>query len=106
VASKALQNDKGNCFFSDPRMSGNCLHVTSTAFCKQRKTDIKSLSHCEGCEKQVESSWMCVSCGQIGCGRYSFLSKTNRFISGHALNHYEKSSHPIAIDIESLAYHW
>lgn len=40
----------------------------------------------------TDNLWICLVCGQIGCGRAK---------QGHALAHYETTSHLYALDIET-----
>nr|CAD7424200.1 unnamed protein product [Timema monikensis] len=42
--------------------------------------------------------WLCLHCGNIGCGRY---------VNGHAKEHCEQSSdHCLCMDCDSLAIYW
>ncbi|KAL1922380.1 uncharacterized protein VTP21DRAFT_9919 [Calcarisporiella thermophila] len=40
----------------------------------------------------TESTYICLTCGNIGCGRY---------INHHALDHYDATKHPLAIDVRN-----
>lgn len=59
----------------------------------------ENLTQCELCDLQ-ENLWICLGCGQIGCGRqqYGLELKGN----SHALKHYEDCQHPVAIKLGSL----
>ncbi|XP_074593828.1 BRCA1-associated protein [Brevipalpus obovatus] len=46
-------------------------------------------NHCFKCGSQ-ESLWICVICGNIGCGRY---------VEGHAKLHYQETQHTYALEI-------
>ncbi|CAG2101490.1 unnamed protein product [Medioppia subpectinata] len=49
---------------------------------------------CSVC-KSKKSSWICVHCGQVGCGRY---------VSGHAKQHFEQmAAHSLCFDSDSFA---
>ncbi|CAG2101489.1 unnamed protein product [Medioppia subpectinata] len=52
---------------------------------------------CSVC-KSKKSSWICVHCGQVGCGRY---------VSGHAKQHFEQmAAHSLCFDSDSFAVFW
>lgn len=79
-----------------------CLHFSTSNF--HPETVIKSLKEsddehrfCSECQEETESKWICLSCGVISCGRY---------VKGHALEHFKKSKHLFALDLESKACHW
>lgn len=58
------------------------------------------LSKCHDCELK-ENLWICLHCGQIGCGREQFgLSLKG---NSHALAHYELCEHPVAVKLGSLS---
>ena len=48
-----------------------------------------------------DSVWICVTCGQLNCGRY---------VKAHALAHYEKASygnkHPVCLECNELSVFW
>ena len=48
-----------------------------------------------------ESVWICVTCGQLNCGRY---------VKAHALSHYEKApegnAHPVCLECNELSVFW
>ncbi|TGZ85629.1 zf-UBP-domain-containing protein [Ascodesmis nigricans] len=46
---------------------------------------------CFGCA-EFENLWICLICGNIGCGRYE---------KGHAIQHYKETGHAYSMDIES-----
>ena len=45
--------------------------------------------------------WICVTCGQLNCGRY---------VKAHALSHYEKApegnAHPVCLECNELSVFW
>ena len=48
-------------------------------------------SECSVCHSE-ENVWLCLVCGNIGCGRYD---------GAHAFDHFKQTSHSLAMDIES-----
>ena len=48
-----------------------------------------------------ESVWICVTCGQLNCGRY---------VKAHALSHYDKvpdgNGHPVCLECNELSVFW
>ena len=49
-----------------------------------------------------ESVWICVTCGQLNCGRY---------VKAHALSHYDNTSaegngHPVCLECNELSVFW
>jgi Zn-finger in ubiquitin-hydrolases and other protein/BRCA1-associated protein 2/Ring finger domain len=48
-------------------------------------------SECEQC-RALEDLWICLVCGNVGCGRYS---------GGHAVDHFEQTDHSYALDVNT-----
>jgi uncharacterized UBP type Zn finger protein len=68
----------------------NNLNTTTTATSSASfQDDFMNECHECGC---TDNLWICLVCGQIGCGRGK---------QGHALAHYETTSHLYALDIET-----
>ncbi|CDR43782.1 CYFA0S12e04280g1_1 [Cyberlindnera fabianii] len=57
------------------------------------------LKHCAQCELD-QNLWICLTCGQIGCGRAQFGGVPG---NTHALAHYKDVGHPIAVKLGSLS---
>ena len=77
-----------------------CVHSENLAN-DNHETKLKSDSFtCSQCELN-ENLWICLICGQIGCGRsqYGLDLKGN----SHALKHFEDSQHAVAIKLGSLS---
>eukprot|EP00127_Corallochytrium_limacisporum_P005874 Clim_evm19s214 gene=Clim_evmTU19s214 len=62
----------------------------SCPVCRHAQRPVEENS-CGVCGKQ-ESLWICLICGNIGCGRYS---------SGHAYQHFVDSAHNFSMEIET-----
>ncbi|KAL7578343.1 hypothetical protein ACA910_012749 [Epithemia clementina (nom. ined.)] len=63
------------------------------------KTELQALSHeshehlsCFRCELE-ETLWVCLTCGFVGCGRYS-----NR----HSVEHFDETGHPFSLELATL----
>ncbi|KZT42965.1 ubiquitinyl hydrolase [Sistotremastrum suecicum HHB10207 ss-3] len=54
--------------------------------------------HCSECDLQ-ENLWLCMTCGNIGCGRQQFGGIGG---NGHGLKHYESSHHPVAVKLGTI----
>ena len=55
----------------------------------RKSQEEKRVDRCTECEA-TDNLWICLLCGHIGCGRYD---------SGHAIDHYDKTSHCFAMEI-------
>ncbi|KAI8923549.1 hypothetical protein BC831DRAFT_470612 [Entophlyctis helioformis] len=58
--------------------------------------EVESTLSCHGCDQSTASRWICLACGEVNCGR---------FVKAHALAHYQESTHPVALDLDSRACH-
>ena len=63
--------------------------TTSITASATSTTSNHSKLYCDKCEMK-ETLWVCLSCGIIGCGRYSL---------GHAEQHYNDSLHPFSLEL-------
>ncbi|KAJ7337533.1 hypothetical protein DFH08DRAFT_255496 [Mycena albidolilacea] len=54
------------------------------------------LAHCVACEL-TSNLWLCLTCGSLGCGRRQVLGG-----NGHALNHFEATSHPTSVKLGTI----
>ncbi|KAF1834337.1 RING-10 protein [Decorospora gaudefroyi] len=67
-----------------------CRYTQNDAFTSHRGADGDSPENeCSVCAS-TENLWICLICGNIGCGRYD---------SAHAFAHYEATSHTYAMDV-------
>lgn len=57
------------------------------------------LTQCSMCGLQ-ENLWLCLTCGVTGCGREQFGSSLKG--NSHALEHFQKSNHAVAVKLGSL----
>lgn len=68
----------------------NYLSLTTTSL--QENHNQKDDLFCKSCAMQ-ETLWICLTCGFVGCGRYSHR---------HAAQHYDDSSHPYSLELATL----
>ena len=74
-----------------------CEHALNLQQSFYRKGD---LSRCELCGLK-ENLWICLHCGNIGCGRQQFGSTLPG--NSHALEHFSNTGHPVAVKLGSLS---
>jgi len=74
---------------------GHCLEKwgdTSCPVCRYSQTPEEvGGNHCFECDS-TESLWICLICGQVGCGRY---------VDGHAYKHFEGTNHTYAMQLSN-----
>ena len=56
------------------------------------------MAHCSKCNLK-ENLWLCLTCGALGCGRELYAGLGG---NGHALAHFEESSHPICVKLGTI----
>lgn len=84
----------------DTRTNTRSLHHTSTSRTSTTTTTTGALSHhdettdlfCGECAMH-KTLWVCLTCGFVGCGRYS-----NR----HSVQHFEQTRHPYSLELATL----
>ncbi|GMM32899.1 ubiquitin-specific protease [Saccharomycopsis crataegensis] len=75
-----------------------CRHSESLA--KFIPENYSLAKHCSSCDVD-ENLWLCLHCGNIGCGRQQFGGLKG---NSHALAHYDQNNdHPVAIKLGSLS---
>lgn len=75
-----------------------CYH-TSELVQQTHSTVLGSdLAHCSSCDLK-ENLWLCLTCGNLGCGRAQFGGLGG---NGHGLAHYEASKHPVSVKMGSI----
>lgn len=52
----------------------------------------ENLAKCNSCDIE-KNTWVCLICGNIGCGRYN---------SAHAHDHFQSSLHNFALELQSF----
>ena len=85
--------DDEDVFFGEKKF--DCLHVSGSS--KRGINSDKREDKCGACG--LESNlWSCLECGYIGCGREQYGIEG----SGHALCHFQETSHPVSAFIRDL----
>ncbi|KAM9311672.1 ubiquitin carboxyl-terminal hydrolase 44 [Gastrophryne carolinensis] len=69
-----------------------CRHVGRLRLAQDHSILNPQKWHCVDCNT-TESVWACLSCAHVACGRY---------IEEHALQHFQESKHPIALEVNEL----
>ncbi|KTW31125.1 ubiquitin-specific protease UBP14 [Pneumocystis jirovecii RU7] len=77
----------------------SCEHVFSLLQDNMTEDFNQSLSLCVECDLK-ENLWLCLQCGNVGCGRRQFFENSG---NEHALQHFEKTLHPISIKLGTIA---
>ncbi|OAJ40587.1 hypothetical protein BDEG_24304 [Batrachochytrium dendrobatidis JEL423] len=75
-----------------------CSHTKDLVQTQPRKLEGKAFAHCQNCDLQ-ENLWLCLSCGNIGCGRAQYGGLGG---NGHALSHFDAENHPIAVKLGTI----
>ena len=57
-----------------------------------------NLSQCKNCELK-ENLWLCLICGNIGCGRQQFGGLGG---NGHGMSHFDTTHHSIAVKLGTI----
>ena len=58
------------------------------------------LGHCRECDLK-ENLWLCLTCGNLGCGRSSFMGMGAPG-NNHQVEHNKSTGHPVAVKLGSL----
>ncbi|KAJ5585345.1 uncharacterized protein N7459_005145 [Penicillium hispanicum] len=75
-----------------------CEHTLCLAQQEVENSESKDSSQCSTCDLK-ENLWICLECGNIGCGRSQFGGTKG---NSHALAHAESSSHGVAVKLGSI----
>lgn len=55
-------------------------------------------SHCDECDLK-ENLWLCLTCGNIGCGRRQYDGSGG---NNHGVNHYDVTRHPVSCKLGTI----
>jgi len=71
----------------------NCEHVSEFVKNTDGISEAFRNNSCKGCNDKSEN-WYCLTCGDVFCSRY---------VSGHGVDHYEKTGHAILMSFSDLS---
>jgi ubiquitin carboxyl-terminal hydrolase 5/13 len=75
-----------------------CEHILTLQQETPKKIESQDLGHCSLCELQ-ENLWLCLQCGNLGCGRAQFGGLRG---NSHALEHKNQTGHAVAVKLGSI----
>jgi ubiquitin carboxyl-terminal hydrolase 5/13 len=75
-----------------------CEHTLCLEQAAARVIASQDLGHCSQCELN-ENLWLCLTCGNLGCGRSQFGGVGG---NSHGVAHKNETSHPVAVKLGSL----
>ncbi|CAG8499164.1 5681_t:CDS:10 [Paraglomus brasilianum] len=75
-----------------------CDHTRQLVQDPKTLLESQSLAHCNDCDLK-ENLWLCLTCGNLGCGRQQFGGITG---NSHGVAHYEKTKHPVSCKLGTI----
>jgi len=75
-----------------------CEHTLTLYQPEARPIPAEGLAHCSKCDLK-ENLWLCMTCGNLACGRSQFGGVNG---NGHALLHFNETSHPTAAKLGTI----
>ncbi|KAL5431330.1 hypothetical protein PMIN06_012341 [Paraphaeosphaeria minitans] len=75
-----------------------CEHTLCLEQDAARQIESQGLGQCSSCDLK-ENLWLCLSCGNLGCGRQQFGGVGG---NSHGVAHTKSSGHPVAVKLGSL----
>lgn len=76
----------------------SCEHVLCLEQGPSRQIASQDLGHCSMCELK-ENLWLCLECGNLGCGRQQFGGIAG---NSHGVEHVNTSGHNVAVKLGSI----
>lgn len=76
----------------------SCEHILTLQQEDARQIQSQDLGHCSLCDLK-ENLWLCLQCGNLGCGRAQFGGLQGH---SHGLEHKNQSGHAIAVKLGSI----
>ncbi|RUS19947.1 hypothetical protein BC937DRAFT_86662 [Endogone sp. FLAS-F59071] len=76
-----------------------CDHTRNLVQSESRKLESQSLAHCTRCDFN-QNLWLCLVCGNLGCGRQQFGSDLGG--NGHGLQHFEETGHAVSCKLGTI----
>jgi ubiquitin carboxyl-terminal hydrolase 5/13 len=75
-----------------------CEHILTLQQEPPRQIQSQDLGHCSMCDLQ-ENLWLCLQCGNLGCGRAQFGGLRGQ---SHGLEHKNTTGHAVAVKLGSI----
>ncbi|MCJ1310877.1 hypothetical protein MMC25_004545 [Agyrium rufum] len=75
-----------------------CEHTLCLQQGTTKKIESQDLGHCSSCDLK-ENLWLCLQCGNLGCGRAQFGGVGG---NSHGLHHADSTSHTVAVKLGSI----
>ncbi|KAI9450058.1 ubiquitin carboxyl-terminal hydrolase 14, partial [Lactarius psammicola] len=76
-----------------------CEHTLTLSQLATGHIPPSGLAHCSKCDLK-ENLWLCLTCGALGCGRKQHYAGVGG--NGHALAHFEESTHPVCVKLGTI----
>lgn len=76
----------------------SCEHILTLQQEPARQIQSQDLGHCSLCNLQ-ENLWLCLQCGNLGCGRAQFGGLKGH---SHGLEHKNRTGHAVAVKLGSI----
>ncbi|KAK3375645.1 hypothetical protein B0T24DRAFT_616734 [Lasiosphaeria ovina] len=76
----------------------SCEHILLMQQGPPQKIESQDLGHCSKCDLK-ENLWLCLECGNLGCGRAQFGGVGG---NSHALAHKNETTHGVAVKLGSI----
>lgn len=78
-----------------------CEHTLCLEQDAPRNIESQNLGHCSMCDLK-ENLWLCLTCGNLGCGRAQFGGFGGFGGNSHGVVHTSVTGHPVAVKLGSL----
>ncbi|KAG8957804.1 hypothetical protein FRC03_009778 [Tulasnella sp. 419] len=75
-----------------------CEHTLTLDQSSSAPIPPSGLAQCKNCELK-ENLWLCLTCGNLGCGRQQYLGIGGK---GHGLAHFNESGHPVSVKLGTI----
>ncbi|TPX51477.1 hypothetical protein SeMB42_g00703 [Synchytrium endobioticum] len=79
----------------------SCTHTENLQQGPAKKLDAQDLAHCAACELN-KNLWLCLVCGNLGCGRKQWNASGVTGGNGHALQHAQHTGHGLACQLGTV----
>ncbi len=74
------------------------MHPCEHTLTLQQEIKNYNLDHCGSCDLST-NLWLCLTCGNVGCGRKQFDGSGG---NNHGIAHYEHTKHPLVVKLGTI----